>query len=68
MIGYAKGYQQGLESELNPKPCNGPKYDDWELGDFVMQLTQEFCNVRLWEAKKLVPQKWRQGGITCSKK
>lgn len=43
--GYARGYRQGLESDVVPKPCNGPKYDDWRLGDFVMQITQEFCEM-----------------------
>lgn len=42
--GYARGFQQGLESAV-PKPCNGPKYDDWELGDFIMQIMQEFCEM-----------------------
>ncbi len=41
---YAKGYKAGLEEaeREEPKPCDGPEYEYWDVGDYLMKAMEEF--------------------------
>lgn len=41
---YAKGYKAGLEEaeREEPKPCDGPEYEYWDVGDYLMKTMEEF--------------------------
>lgn len=43
--GYARGYQQGLESDVVPKPCNGPLYARWSPANYLCKVVEEIGEV-----------------------
>lgn len=43
--GYARGYQQGLESDVVPKPCNGPLYAGWSPANYLCKVVEEIGEV-----------------------
>lgn len=46
--GYARGYRQGLESDVVPKPCNGPKYDVTTGGSAILSRRSRKSFARWW--------------------
>ena len=50
---YAKGCRAGLEEadREEPKPCDGPEYEYWDVGDYLMKAMKEFTEAAKAYAK-----------------